>query len=62
MGPKGDNVAIYKDVETQQLKFDELMASNYLPVATGQGQSGTVLKKFDPTLEEILWVPVVGGG
>ena len=63
MGSKGDNVAVYEDVETQQMKFDELLASGqYLPIASQGGKQPTLLKVFDPTLEEIIWMPVVGGG
>ena len=62
MGKKGDNVAVYDDVEIQQAKFDELEKANYWPmVAKGNG-GHTVLKAFDPAVEEILWVPKVAGG
>jgi len=64
MGKKGDNVVDYDDVETQEMKYDELIAANYLPVALNHGDKGqkVMLKAFDPDVAEILWMPKVAGG
>ena len=62
MGKKGDLEVCYDDVETQQIKFDELKSANYLPMVIGQGGKSRLLQKFDPDVEEILWSLMVAGG
>ena len=61
MGRKGDAEFDYNDLELAEIKFDELVESNYLPVKVSP--SGTkALTKFDPDIEEILWMSKITGG
>jgi hypothetical protein len=60
MGRLGDSEFIYDD-ETAKIKFDELLASNLLPMkVTGKGNKA--LTVFDPTAREIVWMPKIAGG
>ena len=57
---KGDAPYDY-DVETAQIKFDELRGSGMLPmVVTGGGS--VPMRVFDPDVEEVVWVPAIVGG
>ena len=61
MSGKGDFEGDY-DLETAELKFNELTAANMLPVALDGKGDKKVLKQFDPNVEEITWMfPIAGG-
>lgn len=61
MGKKGDAEFDYDDIELAKIKFDELVESNYLPVAVSP--SGTkALTKLNRDIEEILWMSKITGG
>lgn len=61
MGEKGDSEFNYDDLETAEIKFNELLESNLLPVViTPQGK--TALTKFEPDADEILWMQKITGG
>jgi len=49
------------DPETAETKFDELSLSMIPVAADGEGP-GTVMQKFDPNVEEVVWVPRITGG
>lgn len=62
MCDKGDAGYDY-DTETAEIKFNELLSQNYLPVAvdpdTGKNKN---VKEFDPDIQELIWVPAIMGG
>ena len=60
MGKKGDAVYDY-DVETAEVKFNELLTSNLLPVVC-KGAVKEIAKKFDPDADEVTWIPKIAGG
>ena len=61
MGRKGDAEFDYDDLELAEIKFDELVESNYLPVEVKP--NGTkALTKFNPEIKEILWMSKITGG
>lgn len=66
MGKKGDAVMEYDDVEIQEIKFNELVEANYLPIALKQLgkdlEKNTLMKAFDPDVDEVLFMPRVVGG
>jgi hypothetical protein len=43
-------------------RFDELMKSGHVPAALGKDGKHTVNRTFDPTAEEVLFVPHLKGG
>ena len=61
MGKKGDAEFDYDDLELAEIKFDELVESNYLPVE--KTPAGTkALVEFNPKVKEILWMSKITGG
>ena len=64
MGKKGDAASVYEDLETQIMKFDELVAANFRPLALYEDEEkeNVLLKEFDPDVETILWMPKMVGG
>ena len=44
-----------------KIKFDELKSDGYLPMKVENSQH-LPMKVFDPTAEEIVWVPGIMGG
>lgn len=61
MGQKGDDVYDY-DVETAEVKFNELLSASLLPVALDGSGDKKIIKKFNPEVEEITWIPKIIGG
>jgi Fe-S cluster biogenesis protein NfuA len=61
MGKKGDAQFDYDTVEMQEIKFKELIDSNMLPTVVEEGGS-RMLTKFEPDVDEVIWIPKVMGG
>jgi hypothetical protein len=60
MGTKGDAAFDY-DTDAAEVKFNELLAADYIPVQSKGGKSG-VVKEFDPDAEKVTWMPKIMGG
>lgn len=51
------------DIEKAMARFAELTGKGYKAVAPGKnGTEGTIVKSFDPTQENVLFVPQLIGG
>lgn len=51
------------DIEKAMARFAELTGKGYKAVAKGEnGEPGTILKSFDATAEDVLFVPQLMGG
>ena len=57
---KGDAGYDY-DTDMAQIKFDELIKDNYLPMKVEQGKH-LPMKTFDPSINEVVWMPNIMGG
>ena len=58
---KGDEAYDY-DIETAEMKFSELLLSGMIPVAVGGEGEHRVLNKFNPDIDEMMWMPRIAGG
>ena len=50
------------DLDQAMARFDEIMGQGHIAARKDEGGSHTVIKKFDPTAAEILFVPKLQGG
>ena len=57
---EGD-IAFDYDVATAEIKFDELINSNLLPMKVAEG-GNQLMRGFDSEAEEIMWMPAIMGG
>ena len=62
MGKKGDAAVAY-DLETAEMKFNELKESNLIPFERAKPE-GPIKKNdnFNPDAHEVIWFPRIGGG
>ena len=59
---EGDAQYDYDVLEMAEIKFEELLNDNLLPVVVEPEGNKKVLKKFNPDVDEIMWVPAIMGG
>lgn len=50
------------DLAAAMARFDEIMSSGHIAARKDEGGSHTVIKAFDSTATEILFVPKLQGG
>ena len=58
---KGDSLYDYDIPEMAAIKFDELIGSGMLPMVI-EKSGNRLLTKFEPDVDEVMWMPAVVGG
>jgi hypothetical protein len=61
LGQKGDAEFDYDTIEMQEIKFDELKTAGMMPMVVDGGK-GRMIQKFEPEVDEIIFIPKVMGG
>ena len=61
MGKKGDAAFDYDTLEMQQVKFAELKSAGMLPMVR-EPSGSRLLQKFEPGVDEVIWIPRITGG
>ena len=49
-------------LDIAELKFDELRTAGMVPMVIEQEGKNRLLDKFDPDVEDMIWMPVIMGG
>jgi hypothetical protein len=61
MGKKGHGVYDY-DLQTAEIKFNELVSANLVPMCVDEQGQHEVMESFDKDATKVRWVPRIAGG
>lgn len=61
LGKKGD-VGLDYDIETAEIKFNELLSSGLTPFAQNETKALAKVNNFKECEDEVLWLPRIAGG